>query len=140
MATVVKRGKATVDGIVGSIDVVVYPLQQSGKLTQNFEEEVGKDVKGFDAWWLARNEHYLADFGFKIVGDTLANAKAGGVFLAPFATVTLSGFDLTTFNGAYQNVSGADIDLSNVKVGELALKLRRYTDAAQNTAATTTPS
>lgn len=138
--TVTKRGKASVEGIPGSIDLVVYPVAQSGKMTMNFEEEVVKDVHGFDAAWLARNTHYLLDFAFKLLGDTQAHAVSGGVFIAPFATVTLSDFDLAAFNGTYQNISGQEIDLGNTKVGDLNTKFRKYDNSDQNTAATTTPS
>lgn len=140
MATVTKRGKANVEGIPGSIDLVVYPVAQSGKMTANFEEEVIKDVHGFDAAWLARNLHYLNDHAFKLLGDTQAHAVAGGAFIAPYATVTLSGFDLAAFNGTYQNISGQEIDLGNTKVGDFATKFRRYDDATQNTLSQTTPS
>lgn len=140
MASVTVRGKAVVEGIAGAFDVIVYPLQQTGKMTSNFEEEIVKDVHGFSAAWLARDWHYLNDFAFKLIGDTHAHAVAGGVFLAPFATVTLSGFDLSAFNGTYQNVSGQDIDLSNVKVGDMNVKLRMYADGTQNTLSQTTPS
>lgn len=136
---ITKRGQATVSGIPGSFDVVVYPVLQTGKLSQNFEEDVVKDFLGFDTAWNARNEHYLGDFAFKLLGDTQAHAIAGGVFLAPYATVTLSNFDLATFNGVYQNISGGDIDLANIKVGDLALKLRRYADAGQNNSANQVP-
>lgn len=128
------------DGIVGSIDLVVYPVSQSGKMAQQWDEETVKDTRGFDAAWLARNTHYLADFGFKLLGDTAAHAIAGGAFIAPLATVTLSGFDLSAFNGTYQNISGAEIDLGNTKVGDFATKFRRYDDTTQNTLSQTTPS
>lgn len=139
MASVVFRGKAAVEGIAGTFDVITYPVAQTGKLTQNFEEEIVKDVHGFDGAWLARNEHELFDVGMKILGDTAAHAATGGAFLAPFATVTLSGFTLTVLNGAYQLVSGGDIDLGNTKVGDISFKLRKYADSTQNTAATSTP-
>lgn len=140
MASVVKRGKASVEGIPGSIDVIVYPVSQTGKMTQNFEEEIIKDTHGFDAAWLARNEHQTFDLAMKLLGDTQAHAITGGAFLAPYATVTLSGFDLTILNGAYQNLTGSDIDLGNTKVGDISFKLRKYADSTQNTLATTTPS
>ena len=139
MAAVTKRGKAVVDGLVGIFDLIVYPLAQTGKMSANFEEETVKDAHGFDVSWIARNLHYLNDFAFKLVGDTQSHAISGGVFIAPFATVTLSGFDLAAFNGTYQNVSGQDIDLANTKVGDMSVKLRRYDDAAQNTLATSAP-
>lgn len=138
--TVVKRGKASVEGIPGSIDVVVYPVQQSGKMTQNYEEEKVMDVHGFAAAWLARDEHFLLDFGFKLLGDTQAHAIAGGAFLGPLAVVILTGFDLAAFNGSYQNISGDEIDLSNVGVGTLAKKLRRYSNVDQAAASIATPS
>jgi len=140
MPTITQRGKAVLEGIAGTFDVITYPIAQTGKLTQNWEEELVKDEHGFDAAWLERNVHYLADFSFKIVGDTAAHAQGAAVFLAALATVTLSGFQAAAFNGSYQNISGADIDLSNVKVADLALKLRRYDDTTQNTLSQTTPS
>jgi hypothetical protein len=139
MATVTKRGKANVDGIVGAIDLIVYPVAQSGKMTMNFHEEIIQDNRGFDAAWLARNTHYLNDFAFKLLADTAAHAVAGGVFIAPLATVVLSGFDLAAFNGSYQNISGQEIDLGNTKVGDMNTKFRRYDDATQATASITTP-
>ena len=138
MASPIQRGKAAVTGIAGSIDLVVYPVAQSGTFTQNFEEEIVKDVQGFDAAWIARNLHYLADFKFKMLGDTAAHAK-GVTFIAPLATVTLTGFDLADINGTYQNMSGAQIDLNNTSVADFATKVRKYGDATQNTLSQTTP-
>ena len=126
-------------GIAGTFDVVVYPVAQSGTFTQNFEEEIVKDVQGFDAAWVERNLHYLADFKFKMLGDTAAHA-GGVVMLAPYATVTLSGFTLSDLNAAYQNVSGAAFDLNNTSVADFAIKLRKYGDSTQATASVTTPS
>jgi hypothetical protein len=137
---ITKRGKANVDGIRGTIDLVVYPVAQSGKASQNWEEEIVKDASGFDAAWLARNHHYLNDFSFKLLGDTAAHAEGGAAFIAPLATVVLSAFEVAQFNGSYQNVSGAEIDLGNTKVGDFMLKFRRYADSAQNTTAISTPS
>ncbi len=139
MATATKRGKANVDGVVGTLTLIVYPVQQSAKSQQQWDEEIVKDVSGFDAAWIARNEHRLMDFAFKLLGDTAANAKAGGAFVAAFATVTLSGFDLSEFNGTYQNISGAEIDLGNTKVGDFSTKFRKYADSTQNTLSQTTP-
>lgn len=140
MATVTKRGKANIEGVRGTFDLVVYPVAQTGKTTQQWNEEIVQDASGFDAAWLARNEHRLMDFGFKLLGDTAAHAAAGGAFIAALATVTLSGFDLAEFNGTYQNISGGDIDLGNTKVGDFAAKFRRYADGTQNTLSQTTPS
>lgn len=138
MGTEIKRGKASVSGIVGAIDLVVYATQQSGSLTQQTDEDVVKDEKGFDCAWRDVNLHYLADFKFKVLGDTVAHAKSL-TFIAPKATVTLSGFDLADFNGTYQNLSGAQIDLSNTSVADFATKFRKYGDSTQNTLSQTTP-
>ncbi|MEI6077235.1 MAG: hypothetical protein WCS94_16765 [Verrucomicrobiota bacterium] len=136
--SIIKRGLASVAGIVGTIDLVVYPVAQSGSSTQHWEDETVKDNLGFDAAWLARNLHYLADFKFKMLGDTAAHAKSV-TFIAPLATVTLAGFDLADINGTYQNMSGAQIDLSNTSVADFATKFRKYGDATQNTASQTQP-
>jgi len=137
---ITKRGLAGVDGVVGALDAIVYPVAQSGKQTLNYEEDIVKDNLGFDAAWRARNTHRLNDFGFKLLGDTAAHAKTGATMLAPLATVVLSGFDVADFNGSYQNISGQEIDLGNTKVGDMMLKLRRYDDAGQNASAIATPS
>lgn len=139
MATAVKRGLASVTGTAGTIDLVVYPVAQSVTSNQNWDEEIVKDVAGFDAAWISRNLHYLADFKFKMLGDTAAHAK-GVTFIAPLATVVLSAFDLADINGSYQNISGSQFDLSNVSVADFATKFRKYGDGTQNTSAITTPS
>ena len=140
MASVTIKGKAAVEGIAGTIDLVVYPVSQTGKVRQEWAEEIIQDVHGFDTTWLARNEHRLMDFGFKLLGDTAAHAAAGGAFIAAYATVTLSGFTLSEFNGTYQNISGGELDLANIKVGDFATKFRKYADSTQNTLSQTTPS
>lgn len=147
-APITQRGKAAIHGVAGTIDVIVYPVQQKLKMTQQFDEEIGKDVDGGDAWWIARNERGELSIGLKFVGDTAAHAAApvssagtlGQPFLAPYATVTLSAFALAALNGAYQNISGTDLDMENTKVADGDYKLRRYADSTQNTAATTAPS
>ena len=140
MATVTQRGKAAVEGIAGAIDLVIYPVAQSATVTHEWEEEIVKDVHGFDAAWLARNHHKLANFKFKALGDTAAHAKTGLAFIAPFATVTLTGFDTTELNTTWQNTSGAAIDLNNTSVADFQTKFRCYTDGTQNTLSQTTPS
>ena len=138
MPTIVQRGKAAVTGICGIIDLVVYAVAQSGTVTQNWEEEVIKDCNGFDTAWLARNQHVLADFKFKVLGDTAAHA-ASLTFIAPYATVTLSTFSLADVNGVYQNMSGSQIDLNNTSVADFATKFRRYSDAQQSVLSATVP-
>jgi hypothetical protein len=150
------RGQASFEGIAGTFDVVVtgYPSQQTGKATQEYEEEKINDVHGYNAAILARNEMMNLDFSLKFLGASQATAPApitssvmsllGQPFLLPLTTVNLSGFaplgsGTFSFNGAFQSQSGADCDLSNVKVGDFTLKLRRWANAAQNALLTTTP-
>lgn len=158
--TVIVRGKAVIEGVAGSFDAILYALQQTGKANQSFELEEIKDVHGYDAVWIARNEHLTCDWALKLVGDTAAHAATpantvaysagsagagvsslGQPFLAPLATVnfTASGSTPAAFTGVYQVVSGGDVDLANTKVGDLNLKLRRYANTDQNTAMATTP-
>ena len=140
MATLTKRGLASVTGVTGTFDVILYPVQQTIKANHNFDEEIIKDVQGQDNAWIARNEHIMGDIAMKLLGDTAAHAKAGGAFLAPLAVVTISACDLTVLNTTWEVVSGSDIDLANTKVGDITFKLRRYVDATQNTLAAATPS
>jgi hypothetical protein len=137
---VTKRGKASVEGIPGAFDVIVYPVKQTGKLTHQWEEEKIGDEHAADVAILARNEHMLADFGMKILGDTQAHAVAGAALLSPLATVTLSGFDLAAYNGKFQYVGGAELDLNSSQVGSFNIKLRRWADGTQNDLLTSTPS
>lgn len=139
MATVTQRGKAAVTGVAGTIDIVIYPVAQSANVTHNFEEEVIKDVAGFDVAWVARNTHKLADFKFKALGDTAAHATTGLTFIAPFATVTLAGFSTGELNSTWQNISGASIDLNNTSVADFSTKFRAYVDGTQNTLSQSTP-
>ena len=158
--TVIVRGKAVIEGVAGSFDAILYALQQTGKADQAFNEEIIQDVHGYDGTWIARNEHMKCSWALKLVGDTAAHAAipattvaaVGGVggaavsglgqpFLSPFSTVnfTASGTTPACFTGAYQVIEGANVDLANTKVADLNLVLRRYANADQNTAATTTP-
>lgn len=148
------RGKAIVAGIAGSFDSILYALQQTAKGTQNYEEEIVKDVHGYDCTWVARNEHLLTDFSLKLVADTQAHADApvaavtgtnttvsdlGQPFLSPLSCVSLGGFKPATLNGIYQIVSGNDVDIANTKVGDLNFKLRRYANSTQNGTITASP-
>lgn len=140
MALPLAKGNATFNGIAGTFDVIVYPVSQEGRLTQNWEEEIVKDVNGSDTAWLARNEHHMLDLAMKLIGPTAANAAAGGVFLAPLTSVNLSGFGLSPLNGQFQVTNGSDIAAHFDKVGDISFKLRQYADPNQNALANTTPS
>jgi len=140
MATLTVRGKATLSGSTAAFDVILYPVQQSMKMSQHFDEEIIKDAVGQDAAWLARNEKYEGDIAMKLLGDTAAHAQAGAAFLGPLAIVTISTCLCTAWNTTWQVIAGGDIGLVNDKVGDITFKLRRYADSTQNTLAGTTPS
>lgn len=136
----VLRGKAQVHGVVGTFDVITYPVAQSMRFSQSFDLDVAKDELGNDAAWRTANELYDVDLAMKLLGDTLAHAKAGAALLAPLATVTISSGDASIVNGTYQVINGGEIDLGNTKIGDITFKLRRYANSTQNTLFTTTPS
>lgn len=140
MATLTVRGKASMSGNTATFDVILYPVQQSMKASQEWEEEIVKDAVGQDAAWLARNEKYMGDLSMKLIGDTAAHAQAGGAFLGPLAIVTITSCLVTLWNSTWQVVPGGDVGLQNDKVGDITFKLRRYSDSTQNTLAAATPS
>jgi hypothetical protein len=150
---VIFRGLAAVEGVVGTYDAILYAINQTVKVTQHFEEEVIKDVHGYDAAWLFRNEHALFDGMLKLVGDTAAHAAApaqavsttaavsllGQPFFAPGTTITLSTFILTACNGVFQVIPGGDLDLGNTKASEMTLKVRKYANSNQTAAIAVIP-
>ncbi len=140
MATITKRGLATVEGTTATFDVILYPVMQKMSMSHEADEETVKDVRGFDASWLFRNMHKKLMLGAKIVGDTLAHAKTGGDFLALGSAVVISACDLTILNGTYSVKPSGKIDLTNTAVGDIEWNLCKYDDATQNTASVTTPS
>ena len=143
------RGKAQVSGLLSSdgtnivFDVILYPMPQSMKIGQEFDEDITQNEIGDDCAWRARNEKYMGDIGMKLMdktaGNLIANAKTGAAFLAPYAIVTITKSAITAWNTTWQNISGSSIDQDNVKIGEISFKLRRYADSTQNTLAATTP-
>lgn len=152
--TVVFRGLAAVEGVAGTFDAILFAVTQTLKGTQNFEEEVIKDVHGYDAAWLFRNENASLDAMLKLMGDSAADAKIpatavsttaiisalGQPFLSPGTVITLSGFTLSALNGVWQLISGGDFDLANTKVGEITLKARKYANSNQEAAIANIPS
>ncbi len=131
------KGKGLVETAAGALDVDAYVTFESLKANHAWEEEIVKDAAGADAAWVPRNEHIILDVNVKLAADTIAHAKAGGAFLAPYAAVVFSGGDLSFMNATWQYIGGASIDLSDAKHGSKVLKLRKYADSAQNTAAVT---
>jgi hypothetical protein len=137
------RGKAQVAGSKFLADVILYPIANSLKLSQNWEEDMLKDEQGDDNSVRAHNEKYIGDLGMILVDksstSTAANAKAGAAFFAPLANVTISTCDVAAWNAVYQVESGSDISQENTQGGKIAFKLRRWADSTQNTLMTTTP-
>ena len=75
--TVVFRGKATVEGVVGTFDALATNVtagNQNATLTQNWELEELKDVHGYDMAWLFRNEHATLDLDLFLVATTASAA------------------------------------------------------------------
>lgn len=136
---------AQVSGCPATFDVILYPVQQSMKMTHEFEEEIVKDALGQDASWRAQNEKLAGDIEMKLVditapsGSTEAHAATGAAFLAPLAIVTISGATVTTWNTTWQIMPNSSIDLKNDATGGISFRLRRYVDSTQNTLAGTTP-
>jgi hypothetical protein len=135
-----KRGKASVSGIAGTMDVILYPVMQTAKFSHKIDLKVVQDAQGDDAAWKWNNEQVEADWMMKLLGDTIAHAKAGGAFLAPGAVITCSGFDLSFINTTWVYMGDGTIDLKNDDVGDNGFKVRKYVDSTQNTAFSTTPS
>ena len=154
-AAVVLRGKATLEGTVGSFDCFVANvsnLNPSVKVTQQYEPEILKDNHGYDAVWLARNEHAIVDCELYLCATTHAIAIApmqsptsdvnssgvsalGQPFLKPWACMTLSNFELTAFNGIFQILSGGEATLTQSGAAKYTLKLLKYADTAGQGAA-----
>lgn len=156
---VVLTGVAQFTGVGGTItyaSAAIYPIQETIKANQVFEYEPIKDPSGFDLAWSARNNCYDIDLGMKLMdstgygsspsGGSVANAISGALFPAPISTITLAGFggadsaDIPWLNSIYQVLSGSNIDLSNIKCGEMTWKVRWYASAAQRALIAITPS
>jgi hypothetical protein len=159
--TVVQRGNAQVEGVAGSLVAVGiatwYPLQQSVDGTNEWDEEVVKDVHGFSNAWALRDQRLLVDVEMVFIDysglNSLGNAALGTgvIYLAPQTQVTLSGFTSITaggtgvtgtvmsLNGIYHTLSGQKIKMVNDKMAAGTLKLRQFANVTQNALAYTTP-
>lgn len=151
--TVVFRGKAAVEGVPGAIDAIVYAIQQSFDMTQEFEKEEVKDVHGYDVSWLARNENAKFSCKLKLVGDTAAHAATvmtavgseatisamGQPFLVPLSVLTFTGFTLAALNSTHQLQPGCKLTQVNDKVAEFDMNLMRYANVDQQTAISVIP-
>lgn len=145
------RGKAQVSGTAFTADVILYPIANSLKLSQKWEQDIVKDETGDDYAKRAHNEMYDGDLGMILVDKTgtvtsgvsassAAHAKAGAAFFTPLAIITITACDVAAWVGAYTLESGSDISQENTQTGKIAFKLVKYADSAQNTLMTATPS
>lgn len=137
------RGKAQVTGTKFVADIVLYPIANSLKLTQNWKEEIVEDEQGDDYAIRAHNEKWDGDLGMILVDksstSTLANAKAGAAFYAPLTSITVTTCDVAAWVGVFQVQAGSDLGQENTQAGKFGVKLRRWADSAQNTLLNTTP-
>jgi hypothetical protein len=131
------KGGAVVETAVGALDAYAGVTNEALKAAHAWEEEIIKDASGLAATWVPRDEHVILDVTVKLTGASVAAAKAASIFLAPYAPVVLSGFDLSWMNATWQYIGGTAIDLSDSKHGGATIKLRKYANSAQQTAATT---
>jgi len=158
LPNVLLTGLAQFTGVAGAItyaSAAIYPLQRNIKVNHDFSAEEGKDPSGFDIFWAARNEFYELTIGMYLVDSsgytnspsagTVDNAIKGAFFPTPISIVTLSGFggahsaDFPLINSTFQVRPGSTMDLDQMKCNELEWKLRRYTNAAQQTLMGLTP-
>ena len=143
LANEIFRGKARVSGSTFVADVVLYPIAESLKLGQEFEEDIVKDELGRDISWRAINQKYSGDVGLilidKSTSSTAANAKAGAAFFEPYAIIDVTTCDCAAWVRKWQNISGASIDLNQGQIGKMSIRLRAYADAEQNALAVSTP-
>ena len=137
------RGKAQVTGTAFACNVILYPWPETIRSTHEFEEDKIQNTIGDDYSWRARNEMIMGDLGMifvdQSVSSTKANAQAGMAYFAPYAILTISGCDAAVYNTTWQVVSGSTMDQKNTDPAKGTFRIRRYTDAAQNALAATTP-
>lgn len=144
MPAEVQTGKATLFGITNSgtaITILGFAtfILDSSKAGHKFKLTAIEDENEADAALIATNPHLEKDITFTASGATRAAAAATAVFLAPLAKVTLANFKVAAFNGDWIYIGDESIDLSH-NVAKIALKIRKYDDATQNTSLTTTVS
>lgn len=144
MAQEVQAGIAVLWGITSTgakvgVTGIGNFLMDTAKGVHNWKTTELQDEQEFDAAWIATNPHFEVDLEWTPAGDNRAAAASGIVLLDPYAKVTLSDFAVDAFNGDYQYRGGMSIDLTKA-AGKTRIKVRRYIDTAQNTAAVTTVS
>lgn len=142
MPTEVQNGTAVLYGITNdgtpiSIEGYATFIIETTKGSHKFDLEAVKDENGFDKSLIATNGHVEIDITWTPSGATRAAAAATAIFLEPLAKVALDNFKLTQFNDDWVYVGDMSIDLSH-KQAKMALKIRKYDDADQNSSLTTT--
>ena len=146
---IVQKGTAKIETTAGSLDAFVGVAIQTLKAKQGWDAQNVKDFAGFEFGWDARNTHIIITVSFKLTAASQAVAVTNGAFLAEYAQVALSGFDLPWLNttgvgGVYTGNwcyhEGGSIDLSNEQPGGMEISLRKFKDPTQNSAQFSTPS
>lgn len=146
---IVQVGQARVQTTAGALDAFAGVAIQTLKAKQNWNSQEVKDFGGFEFAWDARNTHIIITVAFKLTAASVAQAVANAAFLAEFAQVNLSGFDLPWLNatgvggkytGAWCYFEGGSIDLSNEMPGGMEVQLRKFKDPTQNGAQFVIPS
>ncbi len=147
-----KRGYAQINSGFGSVtfDVIIYAEPQSIKVSQKWDDSSIKDRNGQVCSRQAKNEQLDGDIGFKLLGDTAANAAkintvAPGGFLPKLSQVVIAGCELTAgatnaVNGTWTVEQGSDISMKNDDCADFNLKLSRFVDVTQNALMISTPS
>jgi hypothetical protein len=139
----IQTGNATIHGITNNgsaftISGYATFLLEQLKAAHKFNLREIKDETDFDAALVATNQCVELDITFKPSGATRAAAAAVAVFPTPLATVTLANFKVSLVNGTWTYVGDGTLDLMSNESGKMTLKIRKYSDATQNTALTTT--
>lgn len=145
---IIQRGVAKIQTTAGALDAFVGIAIQTVKAKQAWDAQNVKDFAGFEFGWDARNTHIIITISFKLTAASQAVAVTNGAFLAEYAQVALSGFDLPWLNttgvgGVYTGNwcyhEGGSIDLSNEQPGGMEISLRKFKDPTQNSAQFTVP-
>ncbi len=138
---IVQKGTAKIETTAGSLDAFVGVAIQSLKAKQSWDAQNVKDFGGAEIGWDGRNAHIIITISFKLTAASYAVAVTNGAFLAEYAQVALSGFDLPWLNttgvgGVYTGnwcyFEGGTIDLSNEQPGGMEISLRKFKNPTQN--------
>ena len=107
------------------------------KAGHKFDMDSIKDELKFDASLIAFNPYLELTITWTPTAATRVLAAAAAVILAPLAKVTLTHFAVAAINGDYVYVGDEELNLSQGPA-KMSIKIRKYDNATQNTALTTT--